>query len=92
MGSKTKPRKVNWMDSDQLMCAYLASLGMSTKKIMEETGLSNCQITYRLKIADIKRADYRNGESEMAKRIIERMATSDRAKRSALGLEVRPNK
>ena len=68
---KTKPQKVTWGTSDELICAKLASLGMSTKKIIEETVFSACQVSYRLKLADIKRSDYRNGTSATAQRVID---------------------
>lgn len=74
--TRTKPLKVQWASNEDLQCAILAGLGFSTKMIMERTGLTACQVTYRLHKAEIKRADYRNGESAMAQRIIERSIPS----------------
>lgn len=68
----TKPLRVHWTSDEDLQCAILAALGFSTQMIAERTGLTNSQITYRLKKAAIKRADYRNGESAMAQRVLER--------------------
>ncbi len=89
----TKPRAVNWQDTESLQCGMLASWGMSTKKIMEDTGLTACQVSYRLKLAGIKRADYRNGTSAMSRLVIERMMPrSNKGIRDVLGLKVREMK
>lgn len=48
----------------------LASLGMSTKCISRETGLSSGQVSYRCKKGSIKRSDYREGASPIAKSVI----------------------
>jgi hypothetical protein len=64
--------RVRWTSDEDLQCAILGGLGFSTKMIAERTGLSPCQISYRLNKAEIKRADYRNGESVMAMRVMER--------------------
>lgn len=84
---KKKPIRVKWQSDEDLQCAILGAMGFSTKFIGETTGLSNCQITYRLSKGRIKRADYRNGESEMAQRIIDRMTPGKSAIRSTLNLE-----
>lgn len=85
----TTPKRVQWTSEEDLQCAILASLGFSTKHIMNVTGLTQCQVTYRLNKAHIKRADYRNGTSDMAKRVIERVTPGTPSGiRSALGLEV----
>lgn len=64
--------KVQWTSDADLRCAILAALGFSTKMIVEETGLSPCQVSYRLQKGRIKRKDYRDGTSDMAQRVIER--------------------
>lgn len=69
----TKPMRVTWANDDELQCAILGALGFSTKMIMEQTGLTHCQVTYRLGKGRIKRADYRNGESAIAQRVMERV-------------------
>lgn len=52
--------------------AMLGSLGLSTRFICSKTGLRPSQVTYRLgqKHANIKRKDYRDGNSSVAKAII----------------------
>jgi hypothetical protein len=69
----TKPRSVNFRDSESIRCAVLGALGRSTKSIMAQTGLTGCQIGYRLHKLGVTRRDYRDGVSEVARRV-ERMA------------------
>lgn len=57
-------------DPDDFKCALLASLGFSTKAIMARTILSSGQITYRLHKGQIKRMEYRNGTSAIAKDVL----------------------
>jgi hypothetical protein len=42
---------------------YLGACGQSTRFIQSQTGLTACQIQYRLSKDGIRRADFRNGES-----------------------------
>jgi hypothetical protein len=86
--SATKPMRVTWTQDDELRCAILAGMGFSTKFIMEETGLTACQISYRLRKAAIKRADYRNGQSAVAERVLGYAPASKQAIRGILKLEV----
>ena len=80
---------VNWTSDDDLKAAIMAAMGFSTKFICDETGLSPCQVTYRLRKANIRRATYRNGESDMAQRVIERaMPGRPRDIRDTLNLKV----
>lgn len=72
MANKAKPRKVQWTNDDDLKAAIMAAMGFSTQFICEETGLSPCQVTYRLHKGKIYRRDYRNGGSDMAQRVMER--------------------
>jgi hypothetical protein len=51
--------------------AMLASLGFSTEMIMQHTGYSFSQVTYRLHKAGVKRMEYRNGTSPVAQAILE---------------------
>jgi len=73
---KAKPKRVTWSTDEELECAILGALGFSTKFIMERTGLTHCQVGYRLNKGSIKRADYRNGQSEMAERVLNRSIPS----------------
>lgn len=84
---KTKPIRVTWTSDDELRCAILAGMGFSTKFIMAETGLTQSQITYRLHKAAIKRADYRNGDSAMAERMLGYVPASKQAIRGLMNLE-----
>lgn len=68
---KTIPMKVSFFGQDtDMKVALMGGLGFSTRAIQKETGLTHCQILYRLNKAKIKRSDYRNGESPIAKHIL----------------------
>jgi len=85
---KTRPMRVNWASDEDPQCAILGAMGFSTRFIGEQTGLSPCQISYRLSKGRIKRADYRNGESEMAQRVMDQVAPkSGKVIRETLNLE-----
>jgi hypothetical protein len=59
---KRRPIRVDYENNAaDHQCALLGSLGFSTKFIIAETGLTECQTTYRLHKAEIRRSDYRNG-------------------------------
>lgn len=61
------PRRVDFFTFEEdYRCAYLGALGFSTRYIQGQTKLTPGKISYRLKKAQIKRMDYRNGESEFA--------------------------
>jgi hypothetical protein len=69
---KAIPKKVNYFTNDcDKQCALYGAMGLSTAFIMEKTGLSLCQVNYRLQKARIKRADYRNGGSVFVKSVIQ---------------------
>lgn len=63
----TRPIPVNWGDPNQMTVARLGSLGRTTKSICRATGFTPCQVTYRLAAAGIKRMDWRDGSSPVAK-------------------------
>jgi len=68
---RTNPRRVDFLHNiADLDALVLAELGFSTRFIERETRLSAHQITYRLHKVNVKRADYRNGESETAQNIL----------------------
>lgn len=73
--SKTKrqaPRRVDWFIYDEdFECAFLGAIGRSNRCIIARTKLTPGKITYRLKKAQIRRLDYRDGYSEIAM-IVER--------------------
>lgn len=58
------PRRVDFLtDLDDFRVVMLGTLGKSTRYIVRTTDMTPCQVTYRLKQAQVKRADYRNGTS-----------------------------
>jgi hypothetical protein len=63
----TRPIRVNWSDPNQMTVARLGALGRTTKSICRVTGYTPCQVTYRLHAAGIKRMDWRDGSSPVAK-------------------------
>lgn len=70
--TKAPPRPVDFMNQyTDFQCAMLASLGFSTDCIVRQTGLTVGQVTYRCGKARIKRADFRNGVSPIAGKILE---------------------
>lgn len=65
-------RRVNLLTGDDFKCAMMGSLGFSTNLIMRHTELTPSQVGYRLRKAEIRRADYRNGESAVAESMLQR--------------------
>jgi hypothetical protein len=66
-----KSRPVDFFKYDEdFECVYMGALGFSTRGIQFRLGsgkrLTAGQIAYRLKKANVRRADYRNGDSEFA--------------------------
>ena len=67
---RTTPRRVNFLtNKEDLQTAVLGSLGFSTIFIQKMTSLTNCQIAYRLRKANIRRMDYRNGITNLSHRV-----------------------
>jgi hypothetical protein len=63
--------KVSFLENRWDMEALvLGSLGFSTEYIQARTGLTMCQIGYRLHKAAVRRADYRNGVSPTANLVV----------------------
>ena len=80
---KRRPRRVDFYErKDDHECALLAAMGMSTSYIMAKTGLSACQVTYRIGLAGFttangcSRMDYRNGKSPFASYVLSVARTS----------------
>jgi hypothetical protein len=69
------PLRVNLYLGVDFKCVLLGGLGFSTKLIMEHTDLRPSQIAYRLRKGDIRRSDYRNGESSVAENLLQRAQT-----------------
>lgn len=59
-----------------IQCCLLAKMGMSTKLICSRTGLTPGQVALRLRQANIRRSDYREGESMFAQKVIAFCATN----------------
>ena len=72
---RTLPRPVNLLHGDDFRCAVPGSLGFSTRLIMRHTGLTPSQIGYRLRKGEIRRSDYRNGDSSVAENLLQRART-----------------
>jgi hypothetical protein len=70
----TQPRRVNIDDETDFQCLHLGATGMSTRFIQNQTGLSPCQVTYRLQKFAIRRMDYRNGTSPIAQEVLKTAA------------------
>lgn len=70
-GNGAQPRRVDYYrNTEDHECALLGAMGFSTRFIWRETSLSDGQIAYRLKKASIRRMDYRNGDSDLAKMML----------------------
>ncbi len=69
-----------------MRCVMLASMGMSNKPIMEQTGFTPGQIAYRLRRAGIYRRYYRDGISDVAERMMGYIPKSNAAIRDLLRL------
>lgn len=79
-------KAVDFLDDEaQMEILILASLGYSTLFIKKQTGFSESQIIYRLRLAAISRLDYRDGKSPVAKAVLD---ASYKSVRSELRKEV----
>ncbi len=68
---RTKSRPIDFANNEwDLKVALLAEAGWHTRAIAEETGLTIGQVTLRCAQAGVKRADYRNGKSDIAKFVV----------------------
>lgn len=73
----TQRRFVNFTgNEDDFTVAMMGALGFGTHAIQEKTGLTFCQVTYRLNMGGIKRADYRRGSSRVAKHALHTLTAS----------------
>jgi hypothetical protein len=67
---KAQSRRVNFFESEKDMeVLILGELGFSTRFITGTTGLTPCQVGYRLHKGEVRRGDYRNGESAIAQQL-----------------------
>lgn len=73
IGERTFTNKTRQED---IACIIYGRLGFSLNLIAKRTGLTKHAVSYRLKLLGVKLADYRNGESPLAERILD-AATAD---------------
>lgn len=64
--NSARPRHVQLLAGKDFACVLLGSLGFSTRLIVAHTALTPAQVGYRLRLGNVRRADYRNGESPVA--------------------------
>lgn len=57
-------------NESDVRCVLLGRLGFSYKAIRQQTGLTASQVGYRFNKLGMRLDDYRNGHSELSKRII----------------------
>lgn len=68
---KKKVRRVDFfIYEEDFEAALLGSLGMTSNYIASRTNLTHGKISYRLRKAKIRRSDYRNGESTIARLVM----------------------
>ena len=70
----SRKNKITFVDDNDLFCAFLGEVGWHSKAISERTNLTEGQVNYRLKKADIKRKSYRDGESRTAELVVRNCA------------------
>src|SRR5438874_1163102 len=70
---KKLPRKVDFANNaDDYGAAVMGMMGFSTRAILSRyPGFSQHQVTYRLNKKSIRRADYRNGETELSRAMVD---------------------
>lgn len=73
MAKKKQRHVIRFTESEEIEVVVMGELGFSTQAIADETGLSKGQVLYRLRLAQVKRADYRNGKSDTAERVLDTM-------------------
>lgn len=63
-------RRVNFANDNEFAVLLWGSLGRSYRYIRKKSGLTNCQISYRLRRENIKLTDFRDGNN-VASQIVE---------------------
>lgn len=66
----SRKNKITFMDDNDLFAAFLGEVGWHSKAIADRTNMTEGQVNYRLKKAEIKRKSYRDGESKTAELVI----------------------
>jgi hypothetical protein len=67
----------------------MGGMGMSTKCIVRETGLTPGQVGLTLKHGNVRRADYRNGDNTIARGMLRNLQTDPAEIRRILKLKVK---
>jgi hypothetical protein len=80
-------RRINYREPENYICCRLALLGFSTRLIMRECNLTKSQILYRLRKVSIRRWDFRNGNTEIARVVIDQ---TQKATRRELEVRLKP--
>ena len=73
MKTSVPARIVRLGEGDDFQAVLWASLGRSYRFIQSKTGLTYCQIGYRLRKAGVRTTDYRNGLGVIAEEIDRRI-------------------
>lgn len=90
--SPARPRPVDFANNeDDLEVAILAEAGLYTRAIARETKLTESQVSYRIGLAGVKRAHYRDGKSEVA-RVVMGLVRSKRTKDRLIAVRQLPEK
>lgn len=58
------------LNTNDFRAALLGSMGFSADHIQRKTGLTPCQVQYRLRKAGVRLTDYRDGTSSSARQIM----------------------
>jgi alkylhydroperoxidase family enzyme len=70
--------RINYRSAENFLCCRLALLGFSTDLIVRKCGLSESQVFYRLRKAGILRRDYRDGQTSIARIVIQQTQKATR--------------
>lgn len=66
-----KGNKIDWEACENIICVQLAQYGLHGQTIANHTGLTRAQVYNRLQKVGIKLRDYRDGETQPARIVIE---------------------
>jgi hypothetical protein len=88
---KTPPRRVSFeQNDDDFICAVLCLMGYSTQCIVNSTGLTPGQVTYRVTSAGLQwaRHNFRNGTSKQAKSALQEYLGMERATAESVAMVI----
>lgn len=83
------PKRITFSDQqgDEVLVLVLGELGLFSRAIAEKTGLTLCQVNYRLNRAGITRRSYRDGSSQTVSTVIGLMTPQLRPEVQATALD-----